>query len=425
MHIIFTIPSIISLNALLFLWIVDYKIFFPKKETMIQSIYLIIIFSLSLLFSSRILSFATIFYLVFHFILLLKHFGSWLISVISLLWKFTIFLLVSLITFDLPIFLFSVRFFSSSLLTALLIISQSLLLMICCYTTRHLIKKLDIINMMSSIKKKYRLLSILTVCLYSVIFYLYLLGIVLHSFSLFILSAALLSITGILFSCLFYFIARTYKQTNDYKFLAHSFSNITQKYEQLSDFKHDYNNILLSLNGYIETGDLDNAKQYMRSINDYSSEIFIPEYYLQLSKIAPMPIKSIIASFGERAIKQNIFFLLEVSTTINDVNMNLIDFVRCISILLNNSFEAVQSQDSPSVQVTFEKHEHYIMFTVKNPDNSSAPLDKLMKKGFSTKANHTGKGLFTVNKICNNYSGVYFNIERLSGFFIATITIDC
>lgn len=158
--------------------------------------------------------------------------------------------------------------------------------------------------------------------------------------------------------------------------------------------------------------------------NNICGLLLIPEYYSQLTKISLMPIKSILASFGERAIHQNITFLLNIRTTINEININIIDFVRCISIFLNNSFGAVQTQNNPTIQVIFEKREHYILFTVKNFNNSSVSLDKLMKRDFSTKPQHAGKGLYIINKICNNYSGAYFSIERTSDFFIATITID-
>ncbi|MBO0455058.1 sensor histidine kinase [Candidatus Enterococcus murrayae] len=424
MRIEFTSISLICLSSLLYLWVVDNKTFFKRKETLYQSLYLIVLFFLSLIQAYGFLSYAFFPFFIVRFLILSKRFDSWLISGVSLIWKFTILVIIQLLTFDLPRLLFSINFFSSIPVTTLLVISQIVLCLFLCGITSHFINRLNMIEIFSSIKKRYRVASLLVLLFFMVTFSLYFFGIQKNSLSILLLSSILLCLSGILFSSLFYFIVKTYKQAKEYEILSLSLSKITKKYENISDFRHDYNGILLSLSGYIDSGDLKNAQRYIHSIIDYSSGIFIPEYYTQLSKISLMPIKSVLASYGEKAINKDIAFILKVPTTINCIKMDVIDFIRCLTVLLDNAFESVVGQKKNVIQVTLENHNDYFSLTIKNPDPSSVPLEKLMEKGYSTKKKHKGKGLSNIAKICDEYNGVDYTIQRLSNTFVASLIIE-
>jgi two-component system sensor histidine kinase AgrC len=196
-----------------------------------------------------------------------------------------------------------------------------------------------------------------------------------------------------------------------------------QQYELTSSFRHDYTGILISLSGYIDTDDLEGAKSYLHSIIDYSSDILVPKYYSELIKILSTPIIAVLTPFGEKTIEHQIDFSLTVATPFHYVNMDLIDVIRCLNILLNNAFESVQEQPNSFIQVISENNEKYLYLIIKNPDTSTIPLEKIMKKGFSSKSNHSGKGLYIVFKICNYYNNVHFAIHRINGIFTTTLTI--
>lgn len=151
--------------------------------------------------------------------------------------------------------------------------------------------------------------------------------------------------------------------------------------------------------------------------------MLIPEYYFQLSRIPIPPVQSVLAAFGEQALEQKIEFILDIEVEIPYINMELVDFIRCLTILINNAFEASSMLEHRTIHVNIEKKDNYFIFNIKNEDYSQVPLNDLLKKGFSSKSNHSGSGLNIVTNICENYRNVSFEIKRADNIFIATISV--
>jgi two-component system sensor histidine kinase AgrC len=411
------------IDGLLLMWIVDYRNIFQKKECIFLSIYLTLALLLSILYPYILDWFFLSFVIIIRSVIIVYRYNNWLIPVVSFLWKFTFLLFIWLLTYDFPLIFFSFNSLSSLQTIFLLVFAQLSLLVPICFLIRHFIKLFNVVTVLNSVKKKYRLFSILVIAFYTITIILYLQSLYSNSTSRLLLSFLIVCISGFLFSIIFYFISKDYKQSEEFKIMAHLLSHNTQQYELTSNFIHDYNGILLSLNGYLDSGDLEGAKKYLHSIVDYSADILGSKYYLELTKITVTPVIAVLSTFSEKATNLQIDIALTVTRPLYYVNMDLIDFIRCLNILLNNAFESVQDQPNSFIQVIFENNEKYLSLIIKNPDTSTIPLEKIMKKGFSSKSNHSGKGLYIVSKICNNYNNVHFAIHRINGIFTTTLTI--
>jgi two-component system sensor histidine kinase AgrC len=423
LHILFTVPSMLYIDGLLLMWIVDYRNIFQKKECIFLSIYLTLALLMSILYPYILDWFFLSFVIIIRSVIIVYRYNNLLIPVVSFLWKFTFLLFIWLLTYDFPLIFFSFNSLSSLQTIFLLVFAQLLLLVPICFLIRHFIKLFNVVTVLNSVKKKYRLFSILVIAFYTITIVLYLQSLYSNSTSRLLLSFLIVCISGFLFSIIFYFISKDYKQSEEFKIMAHLLSHNTQQYELTSNFIHDYNGILLSLNGYLDSGDLEGAKKYLHSIVDYSADILGSKYYLELTKITVTPVIAVLSTFSEKATNLQIDIALTVTRPLYYVNMDLIDFIRCLNILLNNAFESVQDQPNSFIQVIFENNEKYLSLIIKNPDTSTIPLEKIMKKGFSSKSNHSGKGLHIVSKICNNYNNVHFAIHRINGIFTTTLTI--
>ncbi|MBO0472167.1 GHKL domain-containing protein [Enterococcus ureasiticus] len=223
---------------------------------------------------------------------------------------------------------------------------------------------------------------------------------------------------------IFYLISSSYTQKEEYTQLSQSLITVQEKYQSITDFRHDYKGILISLNGYLELDDIENAKKYIASITNYSSSVLIPEYYFQLSNISITPLQSVLATFGENMNQKKVPFTLIVEGKIIDIGIQLIDYIRCLTILLNNAEEAVISKKEPTIQVEMTQTESEVILVIKNSDYSNTPLTKIVENGFTSKENHTGKGLSIINKLENEYSNLDFRIERTNNVFVARLVVS-
>lgn len=416
--------TMIFLNCFILVWGIDFRTLFTRRQCIFLSGVLFFSIVASLTFSYKVNLLIFLIYLTIRFYMLLTRFNNWLTPLLSFLLKFTILAFLWMISFDLPELLFHFNFLSSSYLKLILICSQSTFLILFSQYFTKAAKKMDIINMLNSIKKKYKYFSLTVISMYLFIFIVHLLFYQSQSPLLFIISFIPLFTSASLLSVLFYFIAASYRKDQEYHILSLTLSSIKEKYEQTHEFRHDYKGILLSLNGYLEAGQVEEATNYVHSIIDYSTNMLIPEYYTQLSLIPLPPVQSVLASFGEKALEQNVDFILDIRTEISYINMELIDFIRCLTILINNAFEGATKQKKHTVYVTMEKKDNYFILNTKNEDYSNTPLNKLLKRGFSSKANHSGNGLNIVTGICDNYIKASFDIKRIDNVFVTTLSIS-
>jgi two-component system sensor histidine kinase AgrC len=415
--------TVLIMNSFILFWGMDSRFLLPKKTTLLLSLYLFAILFLSFFFSYNINILMLLVFLVVRFCVLLHRFQNWGIPLISFLWKTMLIASLWLFTFFLPGSFFNVSFGSSLKEVLLLFCLQLILLIFICLFTDCIVKKYNVITLLTNNKKRHKKEGITISLLYSVIFISHLFIFSTYSLSFFIFSILTLMISALLFIIFFYILTVSQQKMDEYQLLVLNFKKIKAKYEQISDFRHDYNGLLLSINGYLQAEDLEGAKNYVTSLVDYSASVLVPDYYTELDKVPIPPVQSVLASFGEQAIEQEIQFQIVIKNKITELEMELIDFIRCLSILLSNAFEAVSEQDEPIVYMNLEKTTDSILLIIKNADHSTVALNSLLVKGYTSKKTNAGRGLYIITKICDNYTGVDFSIERINQIFTATLSI--
>ncbi|WYJ82844.1 two-component system, LytTR family, sensor histidine kinase AgrC [Enterococcus sp. DIV0840] len=413
-----------SLDILFLLWSMDYRITVSKKQTIFLSVFVVSIMIANFFLHYYVI---TVFFLIF---ILLRskfietRFSNSIVPVVSFLWVFTLLSAIWIFTFDLPRIFFSPTLFNSNLSFFLLGVLHLMLLSLCSIFTHTLIKKFNVLAIFYSVKKRYRKLSYVILSVYLILFFIHKFYLLTTQTEAFVLSCLIFILGGFLFSLIFYLISSSYTQKEEYTQLSQSLITVQEKYQSITDFRHDYKGILISLNGYLELDDIENAKKYIASITNYSSSVLIPEYYFQLSNISITPLQSVLATFGENMNQKKVPFTLIVEGKIIDIGIQLIDYIRCLTILLNNAEEAVISKKEPTIQVEMTQTESEVILVIKNSDYSNTPLTKIVENGFTSKENHTGKGLSIINKLENEYSNLDFRIERTNNVFVARLVVS-
>lgn len=181
--------------------------------------------------------------------------------------------------------------------------------------------------------------------------------------------------------------------------------------------KHDYNNIMQALNGYVSTKQYDKLQNH---INGVLEECNIVNSLAVIDpKIFNDPaIYGIVGSKFFLANEQNLPFEFDIVTNIAEIQFPMPDLSRILGILLDNAMEATKKAKKPLIrlEMKFDKRKCADVIRVVNTYDTSINIDleAIYKKGFSTKKVKSGIGLWEVKKLVSKVRNaqVYATIEN-------------
>ncbi len=197
--------------------------------------------------------------------------------------------------------------------------------------------------------------------------------------------------------------------------------------DSLRVVKHDYNNILQTINGYIVTKEYKGLEEHFKELYKESNSIATTES-VNPSVINQPAVYAIVGSKYNTAMTKNIKFDVDVETNIKEINFNFTDLSRILGILLDNAIEATEQTDTKEMSISFSynKKKQADMIEIKNhiKANSKIDLNKIFDKGESSKKVKSGLGLWEVKNIISKKqnSQIYANIENNT--FSQTIVIE-
>lgn len=181
--------------------------------------------------------------------------------------------------------------------------------------------------------------------------------------------------------------------------------------------KHDYNNIMQALNGYVSTKQYDKLQEH---INKVLKECNIVN---NLSVIDPNifndpAIYGIVGAKYFLACEADITFDLDVITNIKDISFPMPELSRILGILLDNAIEATNKVENKYIrlEMKYDNRKGADVIRVVNTYDTSIQLNliDIYKKGVSSKKEKSGIGLWEVKKLVSKarHSQVFATIEK-------------
>ena len=202
--------------------------------------------------------------------------------------------------------------------------------------------------------------------------------------------------------------------------------NLEAMYNSLRSFKHDYVNILLSLSGYIEDGDLDRLKDFFESKIFPTKNLITGEDYKlnQLSNISVLEIKSLLSAKMIYAHESGIDITIDIPDKVESFLIDTVDLARILGIFLDNAIEATLETEQPQIGLNIIQNKTGVSIIISNRflDNG-VMLHKLKQKGFSTKIGHQGIGLWNAQKIISSYDNVLLETTMKCDYFTQHIEL--
>ncbi len=197
-------------------------------------------------------------------------------------------------------------------------------------------------------------------------------------------------------------------------------TNLETMYNSLRSFKHDYMNILLSMSGYIEDGDMEKLKKYFEEkIFPTKNLIDQGDYKLnQLGNIGVLEIKSLLCAKMIYAHESGIDVTIDIPDRVDSFPIDTVDLARILGIFLDNGIEASLMAEQPQIGLNILPNKAGVSIIISNhfKDNGLV-LHKLKEKGFSTKTGHPGIGLSNAEKIIRTYDNVLLETTMQNGCF--------
>ena len=197
--------------------------------------------------------------------------------------------------------------------------------------------------------------------------------------------------------------------------------NLEAMYNGLRSFKHDYVNILLSLSGYIENGDMNELKEFFENkIFPTKNLINQGDYKLnQLSNIGVLEIKSLLSAKMIYAHESGIDVTIDIPNKVDSFFIDTVDLARILGIFLDNAIEAALETTQPQIGLNIIQNTADVSIIIRNRfQDNGLVLHKLKQKGFSTKIGHQGIGLSNAQKIISAYDNVLLETTMQCGCFM-------
>lgn len=203
---------------------------------------------------------------------------------------------------------------------------------------------------------------------------------------------------------------------------------IEKLYNELRHFKHDYKNILISLEYCLDHDDLAGVKEiYQNAIVPTKSVISLELQIIgQLQNIGDPALKGILSNKLSLALSKKLKVTCEVSEQIFlDSRISQLDMVRILSCLMDNAIEAACESSNKLLSVAFFEHNNEQIIIIRNSTKEKMiPLQSLNKSGFTTKkTGDHGHGLTNIRCILNNYPFITLTTSSNEYVFQQEITI--
>ncbi len=176
----------------------------------------------------------------------------------------------------------------------------------------------------------------------------------------------------------------------------------------LRAFKHNYENTLASIKSLIEAGQIDELERYINETVEKKNRIDVISN-LMLLNIKNAGVLGIITSKAEYAKKLGVEIKIFVEDEINEINIRISDLCELLGILLDNAVESACESQGKFINFNIGKDEKVITFSIENSVSIKPQVGRIFEKGFSTKGDNRGLGLWILNNIVNSYSNVLLN----------------
>ncbi|MBA1394060.1 GHKL domain-containing protein, partial [Lactobacillus sp. XV13L] len=162
--------------------------------------------------------------------------------------------------------------------------------------------------------------------------------------------------------------------------------NMEQQYQELRHFKHDYQNMLLALEGFAKNDNQQEFKDYYQQLVQQQphTENLDSLTIAHIDYLKNEPLRGLIVQKFFTAKQKQIKLQLEITQNIKIKNPDILSIVRILGILLDNAIEQTTKETEKVVQCAFNYIDNKVIeITVANPATNLTNIDQLFTNGYT------------------------------------------
>lgn len=196
-------------------------------------------------------------------------------------------------------------------------------------------------------------------------------------------------------------------------------------HDNIRGFKHDFNNIVTTIGGFVKTEDMNGLKEYYKELeNDCQRVNNIAT--LNPNIINNPGIFNLLSAKYHLADEKNIKINLEFFLDLNTLDVKTYEFSRILGILIDNAIDATSECEEKLINIKFrnENAKHRSVVIIENTyTNKDVNIEDIFAKGVSSKENHSGLGLWEVKQILKKNNNLNLYTTKTDNLFIQQLEI--
>ena len=199
----------------------------------------------------------------------------------------------------------------------------------------------------------------------------------------------------------------------------HYNNSLSVLYDNVKAFKHDFDNMVFIIGGFVNTNDLDGLKKYYKDlVKDCQHVNSIA--LLNPNVINNGGIYNLLMTKYKKAHELHVQIDLEIFFDFTKLHMPIYEFARILGILIDNAIEAANETSPKNVKILIRDSVNtstQIVCISNTYKNKNVDIHKIFEKGISEKENHQGIGLWEVKKILSKNNNVNLITSNDENYF--------
>lgn len=204
---------------------------------------------------------------------------------------------------------------------------------------------------------------------------------------------------------LYWYIAKISEEKKALEIQRHYEPILEDMIEEIRRKQHDFKNYLNAINGIVEVARGEELKtrlkNYIENVNHSYQNLEDIVY------IKDLIIRAVVYNKLCEAERLNIRFLYNINNNFLGDILKDYEISDILGNLINNAFEAVSNDENKEVLLNIFTEENSTVIEVKNNGTpiKAEDINNIFKRGFSTKGENRGYGLYNIKKIVERSGG--------------------
>ena len=199
----------------------------------------------------------------------------------------------------------------------------------------------------------------------------------------------------------------------------HYNNSLSVLYDNVKAFKHDFDNMVFTIGGFVDTNDLDGLKRYYKDlVKDCQHVNSIA--LLNPNVINNGGIYNLLMTKYKKAQELQVKIDLEIFFDFTKLHMPIYEFARILGILIDNAIEAANETLAKNVKILIRDSvstNTQIICISNTYQNKEVDINKIFEKGISEKENHQGMGLWEVKQILSKNNNINLITNKDENYF--------